>query len=204
MSAIESRSITCPGTVSSCAAASPCGVLSEDCCGESSTWFEACLSDEDDDLVGDKIYLVRFTRCGAMFDVALHHEPPLEEVRAATHMAGKSCRLRCGASIFVRPEDYKAILAVIVESSLRPHHVIAAEQFIPMLWEAVANIPSKHKVKPSTMVQIAQMSQLEEDGVLKVEKTFYNACPRKMLPRSSVTQSTTEQHGGVNPRRAIP
>jgi len=146
----------------------------------------------------DKVHLVKFTRAGKALQIALHGRE-LEQVRAHMEEAGHSCHLKhSGASVFLYPDHYDRILKVVPLQTLRPHHVLIADAFLPLLKDEVNKLPSRAKVRPNSVQPFALV---DEDVIIVVEKTFYNAEARDRRRAESVTQSSTDAHYGTNPRR---
>lgn len=148
---------------------------------------------------GDRIYLVKVTRSGENLTNALHNGRDLEEVRAAAFDMRQSCKLPSGASIFVYPNQYQTIRSAISQFSLRPHHVLVAEAFLPLLLNAVASIPCRRKVKVSNSEPIAWV---DDQGfeVAVVERTFLNVRSTCLNNVDDVTRSTSQARYIANPR----
>lgn len=149
---------------------------------------------------GDKICLVKVTRSGGSLENALHNGHDLEEVRAVASDRQQSCKLPSGASIFVYPNQYHAILAAIDHLSLRPHHVVIADAFVPSLLNAIATIPCRNKVKVSKLEPVAW---IDDHGleIAVVERTFLNVKSTCLEKCEAVTQSTSQARNVPNHRR---
>lgn len=141
---------------------------------------------------GETVFIVKFNRCGEELRSVLHNGPELEPVRASATTAGHSCSLKSGASMFLYPEQYPGILAVLPDVDLRPHHVVVSEAFLPLLFAEIAAIPSKRKMRPSSIMPYAIVEGDSAEVVCKVERTFMCGQPRQLAMPSSVTQSTSE------------
>eukprot|EP00929_Paragymnodinium_shiwhaense_P107485 TRINITY_DN73601_c0_g1_i1.p1 TRINITY_DN73601_c0_g1~~TRINITY_DN73601_c0_g1_i1.p1 ORF type:complete len:607 (+),score=52.16 TRINITY_DN73601_c0_g1_i1:28-1821(+) len=155
---------------------------------------------------GEKIFVVKFNRCGRQLQEALHTGPQLETVRAAAKTAGHPCVLRSGASVFLYPEQYPSVLAVL-NMQLRAHHVVVCEAFLPLLYSDISVIPAKQKVRPTSLKVFGIVcDETGETGeICVVERGFYNDAPRQLLRCDTVTQSTSEAAPNrvVNVRRII-
>merc|ERR1712232_427905 len=140
--------------------------------------------------------------CGRALQEALHgpeaRDPtirssdPLETVRSAARMAGHPCRLRSGASMFLYPDQYPSVLSTLRGVELRPHHIVVAQAFLPILVAAISQIPSKHKIRVDEKKK-RQLAEIDEDSgdVFVIARGFYDA-PRLLRAVDSVTQSTSE------------
>eukprot|EP00443_Scrippsiella_acuminata_P084925 CAMPEP_0115396648 /NCGR_PEP_ID=MMETSP0271-20121206/13402_1 /TAXON_ID=71861 /ORGANISM="Scrippsiella trochoidea, Strain CCMP3099" /LENGTH=639 /DNA_ID=CAMNT_0002820381 /DNA_START=27 /DNA_END=1946 /DNA_ORIENTATION=+ len=154
---------------------------------------------------GDVVHVVKFTRCGQDLQETLHSGKELETIRAAAREAGQSCHLRLsGASIFVYPQEYASILSILRGCELRAHHVVIAEAFLPLLFEAVSKLPSKKKVRPSSVRPFAVVEGENQEEICVVQKTFLNTSPQQLRGFASVTQSDAAADHSPNPRRFLP
>jgi len=90
---------------------------------------------------GDKILLLKLTRCNRELQKALHEGRELECLRAEATSQGKTCFLRSGASIFVYPEEYDRIISALRGTELRAHHILVFEAFLPLVFEAIGRLP---------------------------------------------------------------
>jgi len=148
------------------------------------------------------IFLHQYSRCPAPFHEALRDGRELEPVRAALEQAGHSWELPSGAKIFVYPEQFAAVAAVLARRELRPYHIAVAEAFEPLVREALSHLPSRQRID---LRQAQELMLIGEDEIVCVERTFLDI-PRIMRNSQSVIQSTTEAHGPsspVNPRRFV-
>lgn len=147
----------------------------------------------------DKIFVVRFSRSARdIFPAKLHTGQELETVRAAAAQHCQSCTLKSGASIFVYPSQYDSIVPVLKDYTLRSHHVVVAEAFLPLIYHEVINIPSKSNVKPIDW-KLAALA--DDEDVCVVERSFLNSAPHRHARAEDVTQSTSEIHHCPNARR---
>jgi len=150
----------------------------------------------------EKAYLLRMTRNPRELEAALTHGPELETIRASLLNAGRDVRLPSGALILVAPEQYAAVRRAVSQLALRPFHVVVTDTFLPLVHEALHSIPSRRDVRIREGHTVAYLDPTSPDmnGTIIVENTFLNI-PRRLRESSSVVQSTTEAHGGTNPRR---
>lgn len=147
----------------------------------------------------DKILLLKVSRCGPALQEALHNGRYLDELRTTMAAKGLPCKLPCGASVFVYPNQYDQIFSVLPKHDLRPHHILVNEAFLPLVFEALGNLPSKLNVHPREKKMLAYVPDHTEATPFVVEKTFINTCPRRLS--DTITQSTSEFHRAPNPRR---
>jgi len=127
----------------------------------------------------------------------------LEPVRAEARKHDQSCHLKSGASVFVYPNQYDAILSALKGHFLKAHHVVVSEAFLPLIYLEVVKIPSKSNVKPIKWTLWALADDETTEEVCCVERTFSNIPVRQRCNASDVTQSTSEAHRSPNPRRIL-
>merc|ERR1712032_1584264 len=106
--------------------------------------------------------------------------------------------------IFVYPDQYQSILAVLPDIELRAHHVVVCEAFLPLLYKEITTIPSKRNVRPSQQNLFALVDHNSAETVCVVARTFCNTMNPMYCPAASVSQSTSELHNVRNPRRRVP
>lgn len=166
----------------------------------------ADLWDHDSPQFGDpcdRIFIVRFSRSVKdLFPARLHTGRELEPVRAAAKEHDQECLLKSGASIFVYPTQYGSIKSVLQEHTLRRHHVVVAEAFLPLIYQEIIQIPSKSNIKPVGWKLLSLVDD-EQEMVCVVEHGFLRVVPSKQDNREEVTQSTSEVHGCPNVRRNL-
>jgi len=179
----------------------------------------------------ERVFLLPYTRAPREFMDALVEGPDLKPIREKMTAANCPCVLKgSAAKVFVSPEHYSTVLACMPKlvEPLRASHVIISESLLPCLEAAVSRIPSSKNVRVKTEciqdiggipvqtqraeLQSEQSKSHEQDDeeedqdweyVWNVERTFLCFVPELRDPKS-VTQSTTEVHGGgVNPRRKL-
>jgi hypothetical protein len=150
----------------------------------------------------EAVFLHRYSRCPEEFHEALGRGQDLEPVRAALELAGHEWQLPSGAKVFVFPDQFAAVSAVLAGRDLRPHHVVVSQAFEPLVRDALGRLPSRLRVDQLRVDPVALVGG--QDAVLCVERTFLDV-PRALRAPQSVNQSTTEAHrryrGGLNPRR---
>jgi len=150
---------------------------------------------------GDHIVLLKFSRCGKPLMDALHRGRELEQVREVAAQAGHSCLLKSGASIFVYPQQYKSIIQVIDEQTLRPHHVIVSEPFLPLIYCETSKLRSKDNMRPKAF-PYAIVSGDDDGPIYTLEATFLSE-PHQLHAPGSTTQSESQAHRVANPRRFL-
>eukprot|EP00931_Biecheleriopsis_adriatica_P046829 TRINITY_DN26940_c0_g1_i1.p1 TRINITY_DN26940_c0_g1~~TRINITY_DN26940_c0_g1_i1.p1 ORF type:complete len:722 (+),score=100.54 TRINITY_DN26940_c0_g1_i1:123-2288(+) len=165
-------------------------------------WNSSAHTDFQDAL--ERIFVVKFSRSiKDLFPSKLHKGEELETVRAMAEEKGQKCRLKSGASIFVYPNQYNAILSVLSSYTLQAHHVVVAEAFLPLIYNEIKQIPSKSNVKPIDWKLFALIDDENPEELCCVERTFYNCPQRRLCTSDSVTQSTSEVHHCLNIRRPV-
>lgn len=150
----------------------------------------------------EKAYLLRMSRNPRELEAALTRGPELETLRASLADAGQDVRLPSGALMLVAPEQYAAVRRAVSQLALRPFHVVVTDTFLPLVHEALCTIPSRRdvRIREGRAVAYLDPTSPDMDGTIYVENTFLNI-PRRLRDSTSVVQSTTEAHGGTNPRR---
>mmetsp|Transcript_24423 Transcript_24423/g.44280 ORF Transcript_24423/g.44280 Transcript_24423/m.44280 type:complete len:595 (-) Transcript_24423:306-2090(-) len=167
----------------------------------------------------ESVYVFQFTRMPRTLIAELDTCLQLEEVRNELQDKGFSHRPQDKGRIFVWPEQYEEVMRAVGErqTPLETSHVIALESFMPIFEDIASGFSSKSnvRIKSSSMATITsviskqgqQAPDPQEDSdsecwecVLSVERTFLTAV-RVRKASDAVTQSTTEVHRGVNPRR---
>lgn len=170
----------------------------------------------------EDVFLFRFTRTPKEFVAALQQEPELMNIRTKLEEAGHACLLigeNAGAQVFVWPEQYQSVMAAVhaLDQRLFTSNIVILRSLMPLLEDIVAKIPSKKNVRVKkdakhllTSVAASQHNphdcdHEQSDGqdwgcVLATVGTFL--CAVREL-REGVTQSTTDAHRGMNPRRFV-
>lgn len=151
---------------------------------------------------GDTVFLVKLSRVCPGVHAALRG-PELEPIRAEASAGGHCWKLPGGAHVLLYPNQYEGVLKVLREETLRPHHVLITEAFLPLLYHAIAKLPARADVRPSSK---RPWTLVDDDGeiVAMVEKTFLNTQARPRRGSGSVVQSERRARDGANPRRVDP
>lgn len=178
----------------------------------------------DTSVVPEQIFLLPYTRAPMEFKEALLEGAELCSVREKMRAAGQDFVLQAsGAKVFVWPEQYAAVIEAVdrTETQLRASHVIIAESLLPALEASIATISSKRNVRPKKLGVLcvasaaaqatpgsalgAEDMTVDEDSDSEGWQHIFNverlSLVRVLRNPGSVNQSTTEAHGGVNPRR---
>merc|ERR1711920_79284 len=139
---------------------------------------------------GDTVYLLSFTRAGRSLQTAVEGSE-LETVRAAILEAGHTWKLRSGATVLLYPNQYSTIHNALDLQGLRPHHVLLADAFLPLLLTEIRKLPSRANVRPSLLqpAALVEDEHEEEQSIAIVKRTFYNLVPANLVRAESVTQS---------------
>eukprot|EP00746_Dinoflagellata_sp_MGD_P147141 gnl/MRDRNA2_/MRDRNA2_79518_c0_seq1.p2 gnl/MRDRNA2_/MRDRNA2_79518_c0~~gnl/MRDRNA2_/MRDRNA2_79518_c0_seq1.p2 ORF type:complete len:171 (-),score=24.33 gnl/MRDRNA2_/MRDRNA2_79518_c0_seq1:74-586(-) len=146
----------------------------------------------------EPVLQLQFSRSPEAFDATLSEGPELEPVRSALEQRGYAWRLPGGAKVFVLPEQYLMVKAILRQYALRPCHVIVSEALEPFVHEALHRLPSRLNVH---LRQATQLAYLREEEVVLVERL--RVPNTRMLSSQSVVQSTAEVHRARNPRRRV-
>eukprot|EP00928_Gymnodinium_smaydae_P065632 TRINITY_DN48736_c0_g1_i1.p1 TRINITY_DN48736_c0_g1~~TRINITY_DN48736_c0_g1_i1.p1 ORF type:complete len:245 (-),score=37.35 TRINITY_DN48736_c0_g1_i1:24-758(-) len=141
------------------------------------------------------LLLLEFTRHPAEFQRALLEGSELRGCRDLLAQANLPCELSSGAKVFVRPSEYPMALAASQQRQLRPFHVVISADLESLLQAAVCALPCRSKVR------VRNKEVIYEPHTPRVERSFLVVAEDARRQSTSVTQSTTEAHGGMNPRR---
>ena len=110
------------------------------------------------DAPSGQIYLYTYQKWNQDLLDALSKGPLLETCRHELELGGHSCVLPdSGASVFVRLDQWQAVMEKIAGIVLKKHHVIVADEFDHLLHSTVNQIRSKlrPRVKTRTALEIA-------------------------------------------------
>jgi len=168
------------------------------------------------------VYLLHFNRYPEAFRNALAQGQALEECRSSLEEAGYAWHLpESGAKIFAHPSLYEAILQAISDLNfqLRPYHVVVSQSMEPIVQEALRNLsyPQGARVRyreelllthEEAHSESSSTNQPEEDAGDSLAHRYDVVAKRTFLciaaplrNADSISQSTSEIHGGLNPRR---
>jgi hypothetical protein len=170
----------------------------------------------------ETIWLLHFKRNPEIFRQCLEDHVSLKSCRDALAEAGHEWNLPSGAKIFVQPWQYQQTIDALEQGEwpvhkLRPYHVVAAENLLPIVEESLSGVPCRQgaRVKKRSAIGIAQPPKRMKSNAevsldnsnfvvlpegLDCERTFI-CMTHTLCNADSVTQSTTEVHAGRNPRR---
>lgn len=113
------------------------------------------------------------------------------------------CRLPTRAMVFVEPEFYAAAMTVLNGSTLRPFHVVATDTYVEFCEEALAVMNrerSRGRDRPGP-IRIKTVQLVARISATEVVDQRGPAIDVRRVHRREVPASTTEAHGGRNPRR---
>lgn len=96
---------------------------------------------------GDRVAVITFSRSGRNYRQALMEGPELEDCRRSLEDAGFSPELPSGAKVFVRPEQYEAVIEQLQSLDLKPRHVVVAEEFEELLLSVINGLPSSDQIR---------------------------------------------------------
>lgn len=147
-----------------------------------------------------QILLLRLTRHPFVFENALAQHPDLHAAQENLTRAGHQCILPSGVKMFVLPRDYTWTMFGIHRRKLGPFYVVVSEQFLSHVEEVLSKMPHKENVRVRSKDTLLYV---DPDGVhsesIVVRRTFLDV-RRRDHDTTSVSNSTTVAHGGVNPR----
>jgi len=172
----------------------------------------------------EPVFLFKFTRMPQAFVTALDSSPHFAELRSELDAHGLPYRAQRKARVLVWPGQYQDVMDAINEKNLvlETSSIVILESLMPVLEDMVAQVHSSDnvRVKSGSETVLASVAQrvpvpgqcssnvdVQVDPVsegvertLEVQKTFLVAVEVREVAEC-VTQSTTEAHGGLNPRR---
>lgn len=121
---------------------------------------------------GDTVHILQVTRAPNELGQVLHYGRELESVRRQSQEAGHSCVLDSGGSIFLYPQQYAVMQAIVRNLHLKPHFLVVNEAFLPLVLEAIRSVPSKANVRPR---RASFLALVDDDGheVCVVKHSFY-------------------------------
>jgi len=154
--------------------------------------------------------LLKVSRDPAGYHEQLDHCAELQECRDILAAAGKAFKLPSGARVFVDPVQYEAAKkAAELKGGLTPQNVLVSQHYEDLVVMVIKRIPCNSKVRVQCNAKIPSgvVSEAISSGIdLEISRSFIHV-PVPSSLRSSAngqtpTASTTEAHGGKNPRRA--
>lgn len=161
---------------------------------------EELSNTEDADAAMEKMFVLQMTRNPSELHQCLHHGVDLEHVRTSLEAEGHEAFLACGASVFVAPYQYASVRDAIrrLHLDLKCYNVVVSETLLPLVEDALLGIPSRRNVR----IREAQVIGYAESEAFWIVQNTFLAAVHPMRASTSVVQSTTEAHGGINPRRS--
>lgn len=165
----------------------------------------------------EHVILHHYTRWSKEFAEALLLGPDLRPIREEMQAAGHDCILEpSGAKMFVPPQHVEHVKRELAQLQIPLHasHVVVTESMLPALERSIATISSMKNVRVKDRRVLTVMpsptqgetdadyfpNNSSPDWLVGVKRTFICSV-RVVRNPESVNQSTTEAHGGVNPRR---
>ena len=185
------------------------------------------VSEQEHPASEEAVYLLHYNRHSEKFRASPHtHSELLASCRSALEQAGFEWLQASGAKVFVHPWQFDMAMAAVSgqKIELRPFHVIVSASLEYYVEAALSDLPCRDgaRVKRRQVLETKGGHTGEEtcgeneaatragahpdEGVEEAtmvfteDRTFLCFVPRLRNP-NSVTQSTTEAHGGLNPRR---
>lgn len=143
----------------------------------------------------NQLVLITYSRFPAIFRAALLEGPELHQCREGLEQRGFSFELPSGAKVALQPYEYQFALRLVENYHLGKQHVIVSAVFDLPLQQVIAQLPSRANVRERDRKVLFNPHQFQ------VSRTFVHIPDQIQRDMSSVTNSTTEVHGGFNPRR---
>ncbi|CAE7689449.1 unnamed protein product, partial [Symbiodinium pilosum] len=106
-----------------------------------------------------RVLILGFSRSPESFKHALLEGPDLAPLRASLQERQYPCVLDSGAKVFVRPEQYEAVLEAIRQEEARglvmkSSHVIVSEDVEEMVVKVLCSVPSSQQVRVRTAQEL--------------------------------------------------
>ena len=153
---------------------------------------------ESANLAGDEtIWLLKYNRHPPAFHNALQG-PEMRPCREGLESEMKSWRLESGVYIFVQPHQYESVVAALQGRDVKNGHVVVSAR-----WEASLELALTAGVRHREILAVPPTKQRKmgtDEKAERITRTFLCYGP-PLRSIDSVTESTTEAHGGLNPRR---
>lgn len=155
----------------------------------------------------DTIFLYPYNRAPEEFRSVLLEGDKLDRIRKSMKAAGCDFFLQpSGAKVFVWPEQYPAVMRALRQwqwnKPLKASHVIISKSLLPDLEATIEELASRKNVrlKKNDVKEVATVS--EGEAYFRTTQGTFLCYARPPRNPGSVSQSTTEAHGGgSNPRR---
>jgi len=143
-----------------------------------------------------RLILLTFSRHPIEFHAALLEGPELQSCREQMQGQLLPRQLGCGALVFLEPFQYNVAIEAATRQQvhLGAHHVITSQRFEPNVMQAVRGLRARLNVRVRSKQTILQPLEVQ------VVRTFLDVPDRLLRNMASVTHSTTDAHGGRNPR----
>lgn len=138
-------------------------------------------------------------------DTNTYHQSMMNDVellscRQKLQIAGKEFKLACGATCVLRVKDYDPALKYVGEQRIRlsPQHLLVSPEYDERVRGIILQTPCKEKCR---LQQRFEVKLLFFSSRLRVERTFVVVDDSQASSSSgAVVASSTEAHGGTNPR----
>jgi len=173
---------------------------------------------KDPDAHQETVILLKFSRNPSLFHELLQTSAQLDGCRQALEDEGFPWRLPSGAYIFVKGNQYQAVVAWLTSEGvhLGPAHVVVSTESEAIVIDVVNSIPRSHKICEQRRLEVALGSQgcsPSEAGngsdqlAITITRTFIHVMVpsslRSMPTDGQKTVSTTDacERRGLNPRK---
>eukprot|EP00928_Gymnodinium_smaydae_P099645 TRINITY_DN9569_c0_g1_i1.p1 TRINITY_DN9569_c0_g1~~TRINITY_DN9569_c0_g1_i1.p1 ORF type:complete len:590 (-),score=47.84 TRINITY_DN9569_c0_g1_i1:229-1998(-) len=146
----------------------------------------------------DRMLLLDFQRHPECFHTAIRSSTEFQECREHLQRNGLAFQLPCKAFVLVEPWQYRVAVDAAMEHTqghLRPHHVITTERYESKVAQVISKLPSRSNVR------LRRKMPIFNPHTVQVTRTFLEVPERMLRNATSVTGSTSEAHGALNPRR---
>lgn len=175
------------------------------------------IPESSEDNHAEEIWLLQFKSHPHEFKEALSDGIPLRACRDALAAENRPFILpESEAKIFIKPEQWEAVMSSLKGQELRPYHVIVTSSYEHLVTECLLSIPYRRRPKlktPSGRKVLTSEEGLKtfgentfsecdaEIGSFRVLRTFLCCAPLLRNPES-VCQSTADHYRATtNPRR---
>lgn len=123
-------------------------------------------------LIPDPVVLLEVDRTLIALRSALLDGPELAEIREALQSHGHEVEVAStGAKLFVRPEQYEAVVKAVDGLGLRPRHIVVSREFEAKVTGVIEGV-KRTSVKRRRVAETAPLYSQEPEVVVEVKRTF--------------------------------
>lgn len=156
-------------------------------------------------LFTESLVVLKISRNPSQLHTEIQTCKELKQCRDQLKEAGSEFMLPCRAYAFVRPDQYSAMLKAIQiqGKSFASRHIIVSQEHEAAIRTVIERMPCNHKVHTQAKYHLPTglASEALKHGLkIEIKKTFLDIKSSSSTTGKHPTASTTEVHGGKNPR----